>query len=156
MQNPPVEWIAAGSAYVDTFTAEPGTVRDAAAAILLHDGWRFAATNDSPDTLTSAWKPLDKLFVRLLFGNVQARCRVTFRGVAPGRTQITFRADAATPRTAALSALRANADRAYAKAARDWAAHMRRVLAGTDMPPAEAWAAAREIGKAPPHATTPP
>ncbi len=54
-----------------------------------------------------------------------------------------------------MSTLRANADRAYAKAARDWAAHMRRVLAHTDMPPAAAWAAARQITP-PPAALAPP
>lgn len=144
IQNPPREWIAQGTAYADTFPADLATLRYNATAILLNDGWRFPTATDG-DTLVTAWKPLNKFFIKVLFGNVQAQCRVTFHALDARRTRVTFTADAATPRQGAMAALRANADRAYGKAARDWAAHMRRVLAGTDLPPTQAWVAAREI-----------
>lgn len=134
--------IVTGKAYVDTFPADPATLRYNAAALLINDGWHLPANQAATDTMVTAWKPLKNLFVRMLFGSVQAQCRLGFHGLNPQRTRVTFSASAATSREGALASLRANADRYYAKAAHGWAAHMRRMLDGRDMPKPKSFAAA--------------
>ncbi len=142
---PPASSIVTGVAYVDTFPTDVATARYAAAAVLINDGWQLDPNPALSDTLATAWKPLKNLFVRMVFGTVQAQCRLGFHPVNAGTTRVTFTASAATQRPGALTTLRANADRAYAKSARDWAAHMRRVLDGRDLPTPGACAAARKV-----------
>ena len=111
-------------------------------------GWQLGPHAPDSDSLVTTWKPMHKLVVRLLFGEVKVRCTVTIDSLAPERTTLVFRGAINTEHDMASSPMRPAACKAYASGAEQWVDAVKRRLRSSATAAAAAAGTSAAVGAA--------
>ena len=119
-----------GHAQRDTLATSPRTALLAARMAFEDDHWKFEPSERTGGHLTTQWKPIRNFFFRLFSGKAFGRCFVTVRALPRGNVEVTFQGGLATRRDIEHNPAKGFAERAYAKAARDWQRDVRVLVDG--------------------------
>ncbi len=127
--SPEHPWkLSSGSPRVDTLSFAPRDVIPAARRQLESDRWQIFTLNEGRGEIVTRWKPMHHPLLFVFMGHVSARCTVTMRPLGRNRTRMVFRGDLASHRDLEGNPMLGAAQRAYAKAASDYAAEVRDFL----------------------------
>lgn len=106
----------------------PADVMPVACRQLEKDHWEIYDVDSARGKIVTRWKPMHHALVWLFMGHVNARCTVTMERVGPNLTRMTFQANLASRKDLHDNPMIGRAERAYAKAARDYATEVRDYL----------------------------
>jgi hypothetical protein len=85
-----------GISVFDTVDATRGQAYDATVAVLHREGWTIADSRTDSSRIVTDWKPLRHLLVRLVPGEVLARCVVRLAPIGPTRIALSLEGKLAT------------------------------------------------------------
>ena len=117
-----------GTPRTDTLSFPSSDVIPAARRALEADQWEIFTLDTGRGEMVTRWKALHHPLLWLFMGKAEARCTVTFRPLGPSRTRVVFQGDLASHHDLKGNPMLGTAKRAYAKAARKWAAEVRQDL----------------------------
>jgi hypothetical protein len=118
-----------GTAQRDTLDATPGAALLAARAALENDNWECEWSWLGGPHLTTQWKAIHNLFVRVFTGRAFGRCFVFVRPLSDAQVEITFQGGVAARGDIEHSPLKGSVERSYLSAARDWQRDVRNLVA---------------------------
>jgi hypothetical protein len=102
-----------GTTVADTVTATRQQAYDAAVAVLHNDGWTIAAGRSDPERIVTDWKRLRHILVRLVAGEVRARCVVRVSPLGPTQTAVSIEGGLVTSSSAVASSVMGLAQHTY-------------------------------------------
>jgi len=102
-----------GTSVSDTVTATREQAYEAAVAVLHREDWTIADGRSDSSRIVTNWKRLRHLLVRLVAGEVRARCVVWVSPIGPSRTAISIEGGLVTSSSAVASSVMGLARRAY-------------------------------------------
>ena len=124
--KPKQSWkIFTGTPSVSTLAYLPAEVMPVACRQLEKDNWEIYDVDSARGRIVTRWKPMHHALVWLFMGKVNARCTVTMKRAGPNLTTMTFQANLASRKDLHENPMIGRAERAYAKAARDYAREVR-------------------------------
>ena len=118
-----------GHAVRDTLATSLKTALLAARFAFEDDQWELEPSGKVDRCLTTRWKPIHNFFFRLFSGKAFGRCFVAVRPLPQDNVEVTFQGGLATRRDIEHNPAKGFAERAYAKAARDWQRDVRILVA---------------------------
>jgi hypothetical protein len=123
-----------GTPRVDTLSFAPDDVLPVASRQFEIDQWEVFTQDADRGTIVTRWKQMHHPLLFLFAGRINARCTVTMQPVGNDRTRMVFRADLASHSNLEDSPILGAANRAYAKAAKDYFSKVRRALSSDSTP----------------------
>jgi hypothetical protein len=118
-----------GAVQRDTLDASPSAALLAAKAALENDKWECEWSWYGGPHLTTQWKAIHNLFMRVFTGKAFGRCFVSVRPLSDAQVEVTFQGGLAARGDIEHSPLRGSVERSYLTAAHDWQRDVRELVA---------------------------